>query len=66
VSIPGTDNVFGDRVFMVEWDTATGLTRKRVMDPSDVAYRLWRALGRPIKELDQELVDAIPDAPREG
>jgi hypothetical protein len=65
VPIPGTKYTYGDVVFLVEWDT-DGTTRKRVVNSNDVGYRLWRALDRPIKEVDQALVDAIPDAPKES
>lgn len=59
IPIPGTNNVWGDVVFLVEWDAQQGVARARVVNASDPGYRLWLALDRPIRTVDQDVIDAI-------
>jgi hypothetical protein len=59
VPIPGTKNVYGDIVFLCEWDVREGATRARVVSPADPGYQLWAALGRPIPQVPQAVLDAV-------
>lgn len=56
--IPGTKNNFGDVVFLVEWDVQ-GVTRARITTPNDPGLQLWKALKRPVLQVEQAKLDAV-------
>lgn len=63
VPIPGTDNVFGDVVFKVEYahDRAEIAVRTRVPNANEPGFRAFIASGGAVHEVPQAVLDAIPD-----
>ncbi len=63
VPIPGTDAVYGDMVFKVEFahDRPEIAVRTLVPSPNDPGFRAFLASGGTIHQVPQDVLDAIPD-----
>lgn len=63
VPIPGTDNVYGDVVFKVEYahDRPEIAVRTRVPNANEPGFRAFLASGGAVHQVPQAVLDAIPD-----
>lgn len=63
VPIPGTDNVYGDMVFKVEYahDRPEIAVRTLVPNGNEPGFRAFIASGGTVHEIPQAVLDAIPD-----
>ncbi len=63
IPIPGTDHVYGDIVFKVEYahDRPEIAVRTQVPNANEPGFRAYLACGGAVHEVPQAVLDAIPD-----